>query len=195
MDVKICKICNLSYNLDEFYNKKESSDGKHIYCKTCMKQEKKQYYNQTKQVRSQYYKQYREENKEYFNTYCHNHYHSNKDLYREWNRNQYNNNIEYKIKHIVSSRIHQSIKTFNDLKQNKTIEYLGCSIGEYITYIESQFTPEMTWENQGTYWEIDHIKPIDKFNLTNPDELFECFHYLNTQPLYWKDNREKSNKF
>ena len=32
-------------------------------------------------------------------------------------------------------------------------------------------------------------------DLTNPDELIECFHYLNTQPLHWKDNREKSNKF
>ena len=188
-------MCNLSYNLDEFYNKKESSDGKHIYCKTCMKQEKKQYYNQTKHSRSQYYKQYREENKEYFNTYCYTHYHSNKDLYREWNRNQYNNNIEYKIKHIVSSRLHKALKTYNELKQNKTIEYLGCSIGEYMIYLESLFTPEMTWENQGIYWEIDHIKPISKFNLTNPDELFECFHYLNTQPLYWEDNREKSNKF
>ncbi len=89
----------------------------------------------------------------------------------------------------------EALKTYNELKKNRTIEYLGCSIGEYVTYLESKFTPEMTWENQGTYWEIDHIKPIDKFDLTNSNELIECFHYSNTQPLHWKDNREKSNKF
>jgi hypothetical protein len=193
--MKICKICNIEKPLDQFYNKKQETDGKHRYCSLCMKQEKKQYYTLNKLKRADYYKQYREENKEYFNKYCHNHYHTNKDLYREWNRNQYHTNIEYKIKHIVSARLHEALKTYNELKKNRTVEYLGCSIGEYVTYLESKFTPEMTWENQGTYWEIDHIKSIDKFDLTNPDELIECFHYLNTQPLHWKDNREKSNKF
>lgn len=193
--MKICKQCNQEKPIIDFSNKKDEKDEKHRYCKPCMKIQNDNWYQNNKINRTQYYKQYREENKEYFNTYCHNHYHSNKDLYREWNRNQYSNNIEYKIKHIVSSRLQKALKTFNDLKQNKTIEYLGCSIEEYMIYLESKFTPEMTWENQGTYWEIDHIKPIDKFNLTNPDELFECFHYLNTQPLHWKDNREKSNKF
>lgn len=193
--MKICKICNIEKPLDQFYNKKQETDGKHRYCSLCMKQEKKQYYILNKLKRADYYKQYREENKEYFNKYCHNHYHTNKDLYREWNRNQYHTNIEYKIKHIVSARLHEALKTYNELKKNRTVEYLGCSIGEYVTYLESKFTPEMTWENQGTYWEIDHIKSIDKFDLTNPDELIECFHYLNTQPLHWKDNREKSNKF
>jgi hypothetical protein len=193
--MKICKQCNQEKPTIDFSNKKDEKDGKHRYCKSCMKIKNDTWYHNTKNDRLKYYKQYREENKEYYRKYCHSHYHSNKDLYREWNRNQYNNNIEYKIKHIVSSRIGHALKTFNDLKQNKTIEYLGCSIGEYMVYLESKFTSDMTWENQGTYWEIDHIKPIDKFNLTNPDELFECFHYLNTQPLYWKYNREKSNKF
>jgi hypothetical protein len=193
--MKLCKKCNIEKPLDNFYNRKGEIDGKHRYCKICLNVDFKTYYHTSGRKDSDYYKQYRIENKEYFNKYCYTHYHTNKDLYREWNRNQYDNNIEYKIKHIVSSRIHESLKTYNELKKNRTIEYLGCSIGEYARYLESKFTPEMTWENQGTYWEIDHIKPIDKFNLTNPDELNECFHYSNTQPLYWKDNREKSNKF
>jgi hypothetical protein len=66
MNTKICKMCNSSYSLDEFYNKKAASDGKHIYCRTCMKQEKKQYYEQNKHIRSDYYKVYRDQNKDYF---------------------------------------------------------------------------------------------------------------------------------
>mgnify|MGYP001591990549 FL=1 len=83
----------------------------------------------------------------------------------------------------------------NEYKTKHTIEYLGCTIEEYRTHLELKFTPEMNWENYGSYWEIDHIKPIDSFNLNDPDELIKCFHYTNTQPMFWKDNREKSNKY
>mgnify|MGYP007090453225 CR=1 FL=1 len=95
--MKICKQCNQEKPIIDFSNKKDEKDGKHRYCKPCMKIQNDNWYQNNKINRTQYYKQYREENKEYFNTYCHNHYHSNKDLYREWNRNQYSNNIEYKL--------------------------------------------------------------------------------------------------
>lgn len=193
--MKLCKKCNIKKSLDDFCNRKGEVDGKHRYCKICLNSNFKTYYHTSGRKKSIYYKQYRENNKEYFNKYCTNHYHTNKDLYREWNRNQYDTNIEFKIKHIVSARIHSALKTYQTLKRDRTIEYLGCSIEEYANYLESKFTPEMTWENQGTYWEIDHIKPIDSFDLNDENQLYEAFHYTNTQPLNWKENREKSNKF
>jgi hypothetical protein len=194
MNTKICKLCNLSYNVDEFYNKKISKDGKHIYCKTCMKNEKKQYYSQTKQTRSSYYKTYREQNKEYFNQYSHNHYHTKKELYREWERNRYKTDFPFRIKKVTSARISEALKTYNTLKNNRTIEYLGCNMKEYTQYIENKFTQEMSWSNYGIYWEIDHIKPIDSFDLNIEENLYKCFNYTNTQPLEKTKNREKSNK-
>ena len=161
--------------------------------KTFMKKEKKLYYSRTKESRADYYKTYREENKEYFNNYCSNHYHSNKELYREWNNNKYATDLGFKLKHIVAGRIHSALKTYQLLKKDKTIEYLGCSIGEYCIYLESKFDIGMNWENQGEYWEIDHIKPISSFNLDNEEDLYKVFHYTNTQPLEKKENRLKSN--
>lgn len=193
--MKICKKCNTKKPLIDFCNRKGETDGKHRYCKSCLNGDFKTYYHTSGRKDSDYYKQYREENKEYFNQYSNNHYHTNKELYREWNRTQYNTNIEFKTKHIVSARINSALKTYQTLKQNRTIEYLGCSIEEYTKYLESKFTPEMTWENQGIYWEIDHIKPIDSFDLNDENQLYKAFHYTNTQPLHWKENREKSNKF
>jgi hypothetical protein len=65
---------------------------------------------------------------------------------------------------------------------------------EYTQYLESQFTPEMNWDNYGEYWEIDHIKPIASFDLNIEENLYTCFYYLNTQPLEKTQNREKSDK-
>ncbi len=141
MKTKICKMCNSSYGLDEFYNKKEASDGKHIYCKTCMKQEKKQYYAETKHVRADYYKTYRDQNKEYFNQYSNIHYHTKKELYREWNKNRYHSDPAFRVKHVTAARISQALKTYQTLKKDRTIEYLGCTMDEYTYYLEQMLHP------------------------------------------------------
>lgn len=44
-------------------------------------------------------------------------------------------------------------------------------------------------------WHIDHIKPCASFDLTDPEEQKECFHYTNLQPLWAKDNLNKGAKY
>jgi hypothetical protein len=161
---------------------------------TCQKESGKTYYHTSGRKESDYYKTYRKENKEYFNQYCNNHYHTKKELYREWNKNKYNTDIGFRIKHVTSARISEALKLYNTLKKDRTIEYLGCNMEEYTQYLESHFTPEMNWGNYGEYWEIDHIKPIASFDLNIEENLYTCFHYLNTQPLEKTQNREKSDK-
>jgi len=192
--MKICKKCNQEKPLTEFWNKSREIDGKHRYCIVCQKQSGKQYYHNSGRKESDYYKKYREEHKEYFNEYCHNHYHTKKELYRVWERNRLQTDSSFRIKKSIIALLYFHLKKNNEYKNKHTIEYLGCSIDEYRKYLELKFTPEMSWDNYGEYWEIDHIKPIDSFNINNPEELTKCFHYTNTQPLYWKENREKSNK-
>jgi hypothetical protein len=194
-DIKQCKKCNLEKSITEFCTRKGEIDGKHRYCKSCLNQNFKTYYHTSGRKKSVYYKTYREQNKEYFNQYCYNHYHTKKELYREWERNRLKTNPSFRIKKSIMALLNFHLKKNNEYKNKHTIEYLGCSIDEYRKYIELKFTPEMSWENYGDYWEIDHIKPISSFNLNNPEELAKCFYYENTQPLYWKDNLYKSNKY
>jgi hypothetical protein len=193
--MKQCKKCNVEKPLIDFYNRKGEPDGKHRYCKPCLKPLNDQWYQDSKESRADYYKTYRDQNKEYFNNYSSNHYHSNKEWYREWHKTKYQTDLGYKIRHVTSSRISQALKTYNTLKLNRTIEYLGCNMEEYTQYLEQMFTPEMNWDNYGEYWEIDHIKPVDSFDLDIEENLNKCFHYLNTQPLEKTKNREKSNKY
>ena len=69
---------------------------------------------------------------------------------------------------------------------------LGCSIEELKKYLESKFQPDMSWENwTQDGWHIDHILPINSFDLTDPEEQKRCFHYTNLQPLWAIDNLKK----
>ncbi len=49
----------------------------------------------------------------------------------------------------------------------------------------------MTMENI----HIDHIKPVNKFDLNNEEELLACCHFTNLQPLLAKQNLQKSGKW
>lgn len=84
-------------------------------------------------------------------------------------------------------------------RNQKTVsmsEYLGCSLDELRLYIESKFEPGMTWDNYSVNgWHIDHIKPLNLFDLTNPDQLKEACNYTNLQPMWAKDNRSKSDSY
>ena len=76
-------------------------------------------------------------------------------------------------------------------KIQPSIEYLGCSALYFREYISKKMTADMNWNNI----HYDHIKPVSKFNLNDPDELLKCCHYTNFQPLLSSDNLEKSNKW
>jgi len=71
------------------------------------------------------------------------------------------------------------------------------TLTELKSHIESQFKSGMTWENQGVgkgKWQIDHIIPCAKFDFTKRDQLVQCWHFRNLQPLWAKDNLIKGKK-
>lgn len=80
--------------------------------------------------------------------------------------------------------------------RHKWQELVGWTVDDYIRHLEAQFTPEMSWKNYGTYWEVDHIKPKSSFHYDSPNdkEFKECWALRNLQPLSKKENRKKSNK-
>ena len=68
---------------------------------------------------------------------------------------------------------------------------MGCSAVYFHNYIKSKMAEEMTFNNI----HFDHIKPISAFNLNDMDELLDCCHYSNFQPLLANDNLCKNCKW
>ena len=75
------------------------------------------------------------------------------------------------------------------------MELIGCSIPKMRKHLEKKFKKGMTWQNHGRYgWHIDHIRPLEKFDLSDPKQQLIAFNYKNCQPLWWRENLEKANK-
>lgn len=77
-------------------------------------------------------------------------------------------------------------------KEQRTIQYLGCTIERFRKWIEGQFSDGMSWDNIDL-WHLDHIRPCASFDLRNPRHFDECFHFTNYQPLWAKDNHKKGS--
>lgn len=73
---------------------------------------------------------------------------------------------------------------------------LGCTIPEFVDYIERRWTAGMDWSNWGVHgWQLDHIRPLASFDLTSADACKRALHYTNYQPLWAADNLRKGAKW
>jgi hypothetical protein len=99
----------------------------------------------------------------------------------------------YRIKCIVRHRIYECLKK-SDIYRDKKIKYLGMTLRLYRKWMEYQFDEYMTWDNHGTYWHIDHVRPCDSFKFKNNDdkEIYKCFNWSNTRHMRIDENLEKS---
>jgi hypothetical protein len=93
--------------------------------------------------------------------------------------------------HLQRTNIARIMKQTNIEKTKPSIEYLGCSAEYFRVYIKSKMTEDMTFDNI----HYDHIKPVSVFDLEIEEELLNCCHYTNFQPLLATDNLVKSNKW
>jgi hypothetical protein len=109
---------------------------------------------------------------------------------RRRHRERNKNNPIFKTQRNIRKRLKKQLD--KGFKIGQTSEMLGCSLLDFKSYIESQFTESMNWDNYGSYWHIDHIKPVCSFDLTQPNIARQVNHYTNLRPLKAEDNIKKS---
>ena len=70
-------------------------------------------------------------------------------------------------------------------------DLLGIDKNGFINHINKYLLDGMTLENFGKIWSLDHIVPVDLFDILNVDEKRLCYNYLNIMPMFVNDNRLK----
>ena len=99
---------------------------------------------------------------------------------------------EFRITSSLRSRLRAVLSGAGTKKTERMESILGASVVDVRAHLEAQFLPGMTWENYGLHgWHIDHIRPCASFDLTDPEQQRQCFHWTNLQPLWAAENIRK----
>ena len=223
MNVKICKICNIERDINDFYIKNKDYGTRQTKCKFCICEENKLKRTSERKPtmkdaglhRCSMCKEIKPTIEFYSNSHrcklCDKEYHkqeyvqqrkrkftkrwddNNRSHKAKYMNNRYHSNIQVKLSMCISSSINYSLQ--HNKHGNHWEELVGYTISDLICHLQSLFQPGMTWDNYGE-WQIDHKFPITSFNITDYicEDFKRCWALSNLQPMWAEENRKKQNK-
>ena len=228
----MCIKCGEEKIDDDFPFRDKKKGTRRNECRLCIKKYREGYYEQNKEVflenARQYYEDnrdkilndvssYRKENKETISEYKQVYYEENKDRIRDYQsdnkdkiqqaqneqrRERRRNDPNFKLRTYISNCVRDVLKG----RKNKesTWDNLSYTPQELKEYVEKQFEPWMTWDNQGRYdpktwddnnlatwtWQLDHIIPQSNLPYASMEDanFKKCWALENLRPLPAKQN-------
>lgn len=216
---KRCSRCKEVKPVEEFSINKSNADWRGTKCKPCAviasaewrkknpERSRQHSYNQflrdrqkPSEERWKYARRYRETHQEIMSARTKawkekNRAHFNAYMLRK-HKERYASDPDYRFSIKVRTKMRLLMRGHR--KSAPTEQLLGCKIEDFKKYLELQWEPWMSWENYGNKdgcWVIDHIIPVEAFDLSKPEDQRCCFHYSNMRPLCRDKNREKWYQF
>ena len=113
---------------------------------------------------------------------------------RKSRKKRMKNNPAFRAATNMRKRFKQVMKGVKNGGGSHHNSMLGCTTEEFNKHMESMFTSEMTWNNYGGYWVVDHVLPVASFDHTDKEQVKRCWHYTNLQPMEAMENIKKSDK-
>ena len=171
--IKNCLKCENISLKSNFHKNKNRRDGLQAYCISCQKEYRKKYYLDNHSQINEHHKRYKDQNREKLRLY---------------------ENNRRKIACNLRSRTSSAFKSQNVRKTNKTFDLLGCSHSFFKNWIVYQLYGNMSLENYGSVWQIDHCLPIVSFKLLDENDMKKCFNWVNLRPMFSTENNSKNAK-
>lgn len=176
--------------------------------------QRREWYQKNKERRQQYHKEWYQKNKDKILQQCKKYYQRNKEKIQlhhrnyntenkekilqykgKWQKYQRETNPRYRLDANMGTAIWTSLR---DKKSGRKWETLvSYTLKELTEHLEKQFDNKMNWNNYGSYWAVDHLKPRSLFNYTSSDdsEFKQCWTLKNLQPLEKIENIKKGNHY
>ena len=171
---RICIQCAISKNRVDFRDNRSK-------CRECEKADERAYRKSNNKA-----KIWATENKERMQELQSDWHQNNKPKINEKFVERYHTDPEFKVKKNTHRRLLALIQ-----KDDSTKVYLGTSYGFVKEWLEFCFTTEMNWENYGKYWHVDHVIPLNTFDLLDKSNQLIAFNWKNLMPYKKEDNMSK----
>lgn len=197
MEEKKCTCCGKSKSFSDFCKKADGKNGLSAICKLCKNSASRfKYQGHTETQRESRRKRYAvnaDKIKYTKKLWRIAHPDKVKEATKRRTMKIYNA-AKGKLNTIISSGIRQSI--YRKRSGYRWEGLVGYTIDELRRHLEKQFTEEMTWDNYGKFWEIDHKIPKSAFNFDKSGDIdFQrCWEIENLQPLEKNKNHSKGSR-
>lgn len=197
METKYCPKCGEDKKLECFNRHRRAKSGFSSWCKKCISDHNKT----TKDSRAKYSKNYYENNKDKIKSKTKEWKKQNKDKmtkwYSEYKKQRRAKDAKYKLAWNISSLMRVTLQCKGVKKTLAFEKAVGYTISQLKEHLENKFDDKMSWENYGSYWHVDHIKPVSLFNFSSIEdqEFKDCWALNNLQPLEAIENIKKGNKY
>lgn len=198
--VKNCKYCGIEH--DNWYKR---PDGK-FECRVKRSSVAKKHHSVHTEELKIYKKEWQQENSKHLSEY-------QKDFRKSetWasykpvknakqnviNKVRYATDVAFRLERKLRRRLWEAIKFDAGSTYSNSI---GCTQKELVVHLESKFHSNpnsgesMSWGNYGKEWEIDHIYPLFKSDLSDPEQYKQAANFKNLQPLWKSEHIEKTKR-
>tara|TARA_R110002020_G_scaffold394377_1_gene604423 strand:- start:3 stop:860 length:858 start_codon:yes stop_codon:yes gene_type:complete len=104
---------------------------------------------------------------------------------------------KYRLRASVSLQMNTALKKQGKMKQWAAFEKTGYTPQQLAEHVEAQFDDKMTWDNYGTYWQLDHIVPqcVLQYDSMDHPNFAKCWALENLQPLRREENTSKGSLY
>ena len=177
-ELKRCSKCKAWKVLGDFYKHHLAWDDLRPSCKNCTNLKISIYKEQNKEKIKVYQRDYRKNNVKLK---------KQRNLHRKKRRKE---DPQFRLTVNMRVALGGCLKKARLKKTDKTFKYFSCSPSFLLDRLERQRKER----GLDAAAHVDHMMPIDSFDLKNAEELRRCWHWSNLQLLSAEENLRKNNK-
>lgn len=210
MSAKTCSGCGDSKPLDAFSRDRSKPDGRATRCKSCKSSASARHYadnaerikervraswRMNRTARTATARKWAQRNPEKMAEYRNKWRSTNRDAeraaYAAWQAERMGSGY-FRLTRSVARGVWGALR--RGKSGRKWQELVGYSVDDLRSHLEAKFAEGMTWENYGSGWHVDHVRPIASFDFVarGDEAVRECWALSNLQPLWAADNLRKN---